>query len=72
MMMTATRKSLEKLNSRSVVFAIIPTSLICVMWPNYPGTVMGYSRKNPHPHQRMASWKFSQEGGGGGGGVRRL
>ena len=37
---TATRTSPEKLNSHFIVFfAIISTSLICIMWPNCLGVV---------------------------------
>ena len=37
----ATSSSLEKLDSRPVVvFMIIPTSLICIMGPTYPGAVV--------------------------------
>ena len=37
---TATRTSLEKLSSRTIIFfAIILSRLLCIMWPNFPGAV---------------------------------
>ena len=33
--------------------------------------MMGCSRKNPHPPQRMGFWKFSRGGGGGGAGLNQ-